>query len=476
MPFLALSWQSALATIAFVLDVAASLHAVLHKRDSRAATAWVGFIWFVPGIGVLLYAIFGLNRIRRRGMELRRARRKDAAQSMELPEWLAGQVRPRLAGLAALSGRLSGRPLVGGNRVEPLFNGDEAYPAMLDAIASARSSVALCSYIFADDGVGSRFVEALAAAKRRGVEVRVLIDDVGVRYNFPPVHWALRRHGVPVARFLPIVSKALLAFFNLRTHRKLLVVDGTVAFAGGMNIAGNNVLADAPRRPVKDTHFRIRGPVVRQLQDAFAEDWEFVTGEVLEGSAWYPPVTQAGTTPARAITAGPDLDFEVMRNVLLGAIAAARHSIRIATPYFLPDTATIAALGVAALRGVRVDIVLPQRGNIPVAHWASRALLWQVLAPGCHVYLSPKPFDHSKLFVIDRSWALFGTTNWDPRSLRLNFELDIECYDDDFAGRMDGLIQERKAHAWEYTLADADGRPLWKRIRDGSARLLSPYL
>lgn len=467
--------RSVLAFIAFTLDVVATLHVVLHKRDARSATAWVGFIWFVPGVGVLLYAIFGLNRIRRRGMELQRERRRIASQA-PAPDWLSGKYRPRLAGLARVGDRLSGRPLVGGNSIDPLFNGDHAYPAMLEAIERASRSVSLCSYIFASDRVGLRFVDALARATRRGVAVRVLIDDVGVRYSFPPVHWALRREGVRVARFLPIVSRTLFAFFNLRTHRKLLVVDGDSAFAGGMNIAANNVLGDAPRRPVRDMHFRIRGPLVRQLQDAFVEDWAFVTGEILEGEAWYPDVQRAGSTSARVLTAGPDLDFETMRNVILAALASARESIRLVTPYFLPDAATIAALGVAALRGVRVDIVLPQRGNIPVAHWATRALLWQVLQPGCHVHLSPKPFDHSKLFVVDRSWALFGTTNWDPRSLRLNFELDVECYDQEFAGRIDDLVVERIAASWEYTLADADGRPFWKRVRDGSARLLSPYL
>ena len=471
-----MGWRSLLALLVFVADVAASLHVVLRKRDARAATSWVGLIWLVPGIGVLLYGLFGLNRIRRRGMELQRERRRIAQQSANAPEWMAGQIRPRLAGVARLGERLSGRPLVGGNSMEALINGDEAYPAMLAAIDAATKSVACCSYIFADDRAGKRFVEALARATRRGVQVRVLVDDVGLRYSFPWVHWSLRRKGVRVARFLPIVSRALLAFFNLRTHRKLLVVDGAIAFAGGMNIHEGHVLSLAPRKPVRDVHFRIRGPIVRQLQDAFAEDWAFMTKELLEGPAWYPEVSRAGTISARVITAGPDLDFEVMRNVLLGALSSARDSVRIVTPYFLPDAPTIAALSVAALRGVRVDIVLPEHGNIALAQWASRALLWQLLRPGCRVHLSPRPFDHSKLFVIDRSWALVGTTNWDPRSLRLNFELDIECYDEEFAGRVHDFIETRIAASREFTLAEADGRPFTARVRDGFARLLSPYL
>jgi cardiolipin synthase len=196
----------------------------------------------------------------------------------------------------------------------------------------------------------------------------------------------------------------------------------------------------------------------------------------LDGPAWRPSVEQRGTIAARVITDGPDRDFEIVRNVLLGAVSSARESVSIVTPYFLPDAPMIAALSVAALRGVRVDIVLPSHGNIAVADWASRALLWQLLKPGCLVHLSSPPFDHAKLLVIDRSWALIGTTNWDPRSLRLNFELDVECYDEEFARVIQNLIDQRIAASRPFTLADADGRSFVVRVRDGLARLLSPYL
>ncbi|MEX2152942.1 MAG: cardiolipin synthase [Gemmatimonadaceae bacterium] len=471
-------WQPWLAVLVFVLDVMATLHVVLRKRDVRAAISWVGLIWLVPGVGVLLYALLGLNRIRRQGMELQRERRRIVSgwTESEAPAWLAPQLQARLTGLARLTEALSGRPLLGGNRMEPLIDGDQAYPAMLAAIDGAKQSIALCSYIFAGDRVGQRFVEALARAVKRGVDVRVLIDDVGARYTFPPVHWALRRAGVRVARFLPIVSRSGLAFFNLRTHRKALIVDGDLAFAGGMNIQASNVLADSPRHAVRDVHFRIQGPVVLQLQDAFAEDWAFVTRELLDGPRWYAPPAQRGPIAARVITDGPDRDFEIVRNVVIGALASARESVRIVTPYFLPDAPMLAGLAVAALRGVRVDIVLPSRGNIALAQWASTALLWQVLKPGCRVYLSPPPFDHTKLFVIDRSWALVGTSNWDPRSLRLNFELNVECHDAAFAGLLDSLVEQRIAASQPLTLMDADGRPFLTRVRDGLARLLSPYL
>jgi cardiolipin synthase len=304
----------------------------------------------------------------------------------------------------------------------------------------------------------------------------VLVDAAGVRYSWPPIHRVLRRAGVPVARFLPITSGRGLAFFNLRNHRKILVADGRVAFCGGMNVRDRHLVDSGSRWPTRDVQFRLEGPVVGQVQEAFAEDWAFVTGEVLEGAAWHPPLADAGPSAARVLTGGPDDDFEVTRNVLLGAIAAATESVAIVTPYFLPDQAMIAALAVAALRGVRVDIVLPAHGNIPLVRWATPALLWQVLAPGCRVFLSPAPFDHAKLLVVDRSWTMFGSTNWDPRSLRLNFELDVECYDPALAAAVEDLVAERRGSSRRVTLAEVNARPLAVKLRDGLARLLSPYL
>lgn len=472
------TWQGWFALVVFAVDVAASVHVVLHKRDSRSAIGWVGLIWLTPGIGALLYALLGLNRIRRTALVMQRDKKRfvSATHASAQPEWQTGATDRRFQGLARLAQRVSGRPLVGGNAVQPLVNGDEAYPAMRAAIDGASASVSLYSYIFNHDAEGKLFVDCLANAARRGVQVRVLIDDVGVRYSFPPVHWALRRAGVRVACFLPILSGRGVAFLNLRTHRKLMIVDGRRAFAGGMNIAAGNVHARAGRKAIRDMHFRLAGPIVRQLQEAFAEDWAFTTRELLEGTAWFPDVENRGPVSARVITNGPDSDFEVLRNVLLGALSSARESVRIVTPYFVPDAQTIAALGVCALRGVNVDIVLPSRGNIRLAEWASRAIVWQVLKPGCRVFLSPAPFEHTKLFVVDRTWALFGTTNWDTRSLRLNFELDVECYDKELAGRLDDIVAERIANSREYTLRDADGRLFLVRVRDGVARLFSPYL
>jgi cardiolipin synthase len=365
---------------------------------------------------------------------------------------------------------------VPGNALAPLENGDTADPAMLAAIDGARRSVGLATYIFDNDAAGTRFVAALERALARGVAVRVLIDAVDARYSWPSIVAQLRRRGIPVATFLPTRLPLPTPFVNLRNHRKILVVDGECAFSGGMNIRHGHVLGERPAHPVQDLHFRITGPVVAQLMDCFGEDWAFATSEVLSGEAWYPLLDSRGDVLARAITDGPDDDFEVLRHVILAALASARRSVRVVTPYFVPDASLITALNVAALRGVAVDVVIPQRSNIRLAEWAASAMLWQILKHGCRVHLSAPPLDHAKLLVVDEAWALIGSANWDARSLRLNFELNVECYDAALAARLASIFDARIAAARPVTLADVDGRSLPVRLRDGTAKLFAPYL
>ena len=486
-------WPHVAAGFDLLACLLASGHALLHKRDARAATIWIGVIWTLPALGPLLYLALGVNRIRRHALKLgvHKTFSRPVPENLGEPEHDGAE---HLKHIARVVSRVVTQPLTAGNKIEPLVNGDEAFPAMLAAIESAKKSVTLCSYIFDNDASGKQFVAALERAVQRGVAVRVLIDSAGARYSWPPITHVLRHAKIPSAKFLPtsIFTPWHVATINLRNHRKSLVADGQTAFTGGINIRHGNVLADQPKHPVQDLHFRITGPAVTQLQEAFANDWTFTTGEILDGEIWFPSLEfrlqaatdtnrlkaelqTAGKVIARVITDGPDADFENARWTLLAALAEAQTSVKILTPYFLPDNALVTALNLAALRGVRVDIILPAKNNLPFVQWASRALWWQVLERGCHVWLTPPPFDHSKLMIVDDHWVLLGSANWDARSLRLNFELNVEGYGRGFAQEMDKVIEKKLSTAREVTLAEVDGRSLPAKLRDAIARLFSPY-
>jgi cardiolipin synthase len=471
-------WPHLAAGFDFLAALLASIHALLHKRDSRAATLWLGVIWLLPAVGPLLYLALGVNRIRRRALVLgvHRTRQRGMPKNLGEPEHEGAE---HLKLLARTVTRVVSRPLTPGNHVQPLVNGDQAFPAMLAAIESAKKSISLCTYIFDNDASGNQFAEALGRAVKRGVTVRVLIDAAGTRYSWPSIIHRLKALQVPCARFLPasLLTPWRVATINLRDHRKILVVDGATAFTGGMNVRHGNVLVDRPKSPVQDLHFHVEGPIVTQLQDAFVNDWVFATGEILNGEIWFPePQSHHRGVAARVITDGPDADFEKLRWTLLAALAESQTSVQILTPYFLPDTTLISALNLAALRGVRVDIILPAKNNLPFVHWASRALWWQVLQHGCHIWLTPPPFDHSKLMVVDNHWVLLGSANWDARSLRLNFELNVECYGREFALEMAAVIAQKLRGAHEVTKAEVDARTIPGKIRDSVARLFSPFL
>jgi cardiolipin synthase A/B len=476
-------WPHVTAAAVIAISVAASVHAILLKRDTRSTIGWVGLIWMSPVFGVVAYALLGVNRIRSRASQLRAGQARVThilASAVAAPDRLETAIGPAnspVRSLATLVGNAVDRPLVDGNAIDPLTGGDEAYPLMLRAIDEATRSIGLASYIFDNDPTGRLFAEALGRAVARGVEVRVLVDGIGARYTSPPITNVLAAHGVRVDLFLPATVPFYFPYANLRNHRKIMVVDGRLGFTGGLNIRDGCWLAHAPRHPVRDTHFRIAGPVVAQLLEVFVEDWAFAAQETLTGPSWEPVLDRVGTMLARGIRFGPDdPDIGRIKLVIVGALAAAQRSVRIMTPYFVPDDAIFQALDVAAMRGVQVDIVLPEQNNLALVGWATDAVLWQVLGRGCHVWMSPPPFEHTKLMVVDSAWAMFGSGNWDERSMRLNFEFNVETYDRGLASRLDATIAGVIARSRRRTLAEIDSRSLPVRLRDGVARLFSPYL
>jgi len=468
--------------VAVLLAIATSSHAVLYKRDPRAAFSWMGVIWLAPVVGPALYVLFGINRIQRRAVRLRRRRKRfDAAASPEVctPEELHQALGPdhlHLLPLQRLGDHVIGRPLLEGNRVTPLVDGEQAYPDMLSAIEAAERSVCLLAYIFEKDSVGERFIQAIGRAVARGAKARVLVDHVGGGGTLGATRRAFKAAGVPMEIFLPIRLPFRTRHMNLRNHRKILVVDGRVGYTGGMNIRESHLVQAGSGHREHDVQFKLEGPVVEHLQQAFVDDWAFATGEVLRGEDWFPKLRAEGAVIARGIPFDPGEVNDSLRWTIAGSLSCARRSARIVTPYFLPDQALIAALNVAALRGVEVDILIPKVNDNPFVDWAMTATLWQVLGGGCRVWRTRPPFDHTKVMVVDGAWVLLGSANFDPRSLRLNFEFNVECFDRTLAGGLESSILAKRDGAEEVTLRKVNGRRLVVKMRDGIARLFSPYL
>lgn len=457
-----------------VVAVPVCAHILLTKDTPPVTIGWIALVLLSPFIGALLYLILGINRVQRRARKMRDRRPRFTPALGVVPPGLAEAASVDRDMMRA-TGAVQDLPLTAGNRIEPLIDGDEAYPAMLTAIGQASHSIALSAYIFDHDKIGETFVSALAAAHGRGVTVRVLIDDMGLRYSPSAIDTLLRRHGLESVRFIPTRLR-LLPYINLRNHRKILIVDGREAFIGGMNIRHGHALKTAPRHPVRDIHFRVTGPVIDQLSDLFEEDWRFTGKPEIKLPGWQNPVSPPGGALARLVPDGPDHHFERMQWVILCAIGASRSRVRVMTPYFLPNEKLTAALTVAALRGIDVQIIVPARTNIAPIGWAMAANYEYLLEHGVRLFESGEPFDHSKLMVVDDRWSLIGSMNWDQRSFRLNFEANLECFDDDLAARLIGYFERRKAESRPVTIDIVRATPLALKLRNRFVRLFSPYL
>ncbi len=564
MPLLAL----AVGALSTLVSLGAATHALLNKRDPRSALGWVLLCLGLPVGGALIYFMFGINRLHRRASkivrrregqhykinrELRKFRKAmrgkhaggDAAgppggegnltmlgeeffpaqPSEERPE-IAGQVlhadffipegserlraeniSEALLDLAEVGYAVNRTPLLAGNSVEALHDGDAAYPEMLEAMEKARRRIWLSSYIFENDVVGRRFGRAMAEAQARGVQVLVLLDGLGSYSAMNSAISMLRGLNLPVAVFLPPRLFPPQLFINLRDHRKLLIVDGRLAFTGGMNVSAGHVRAlyravergegvfrlggeELPvpasfRHPlrkffsaleVQDLHFKIKGPLVAELEAAFAADWNFCTNEELEHDDEPARRNARGTAWGRVILDGPDNNFEHFGNTITAAISCAQSSVRVITPYFLPPRELTSALQCAALRGVEVSIILPEKNDQFAAHYAAFNLMGEFLRRNVKIYYQPPPFAHTKLLLIDGFYVHFGSANLDARSMRLNFELTVETFDRRLGAEMDACFTEIISRSRRYTLEDLERRSFAARLRDAFFWLGSPYL
>lgn len=448
-----------------------ALHALMHSRDPRAAWGWIAACGLAPILGSVLYLLLGVHRVSSRRAGVERARLARPSQVPPLKQSLPKELEE----LVRIGDATTHRPLTPDNRVEMLHNGDEAYPAMLRAIEGARRSILLSTYIFRGDDTGRLFAASLGKARQRGVEVRVLVDAVGDLYFWPRGSTRLRAEGIDVRRFQLGRHNLPIPHLNLRNHRKLLVIDDELAFLGGLNIGNHHWIRGAPR-PAIDMHFRVSGPVVSELAGVFHDDWATATGEPPRPPP--PPPAPSSTPPdlhsCRVVTDGPLEEPSQLELILLGALANAHARVSIVTPYFVPMTTLSRALEAAALRGVEVTVVLPARSNLPWVDWASRRWLESLLQRGVRVLLHPC-FLHTKMFVVDGFYAQIGSANLDARSLRLNFELNLEVYGTQLASRLEAHFDSLARASTPLELSELHGMGFLPRVRNAVFWLFSAY-
>ncbi|MHB1531033.1 cardiolipin synthase [Acidithiobacillus sp.] len=466
-----------------IISVFVSFKVILYKREASSATLWLVVIWLLPLLGSFLYYLLGINRVRRKASRLRGKMVRYRSDKNNIPRYdnadnlfQKTSISFHLLSIARSLGTITERSLLPHNQVAPLISGEECYPEMLKAINGAQHTIMLATYIFHSDGIGEQFIAALQKAVERGVLVKVLLDGVMAHLTRPSIIKALKSKNIPFALFnSPLVAKQIFVL-NLRSHRKIMVVDGHIGFTGGLNINRDYWPSKPGQQVFHDTHFLLTGPIVSDLAEVFADEWQYTTGESLRGDMWFPvPDVTQGEVLARGIAAGPDERFDRLRCCYLAALNTAEQSVRIMSPYFIPDVTLIAALGDAALRQVVVDIFIPEKGNA-LLRWATFGQLRQILEYGARIWLCPPPFDHSKLMIVDGQWVLLGSGNWDERSLRLNFEFNIECYDFSLAAKMNALFENHLRSARQFTCADLDARSLASKLRDGLARLFALFL
>jgi cardiolipin synthase len=459
--------------VLLVISLLASAHALLNKRDSRAAFGWIAVCMSLPLGGPILYLIFGINRVNAA------ARRhyitklpKDATGTFPTPS--GTQFRP----LSLVGENVVGKGLTACDEVLVLENGEALYPAMLEAIAQARHKVLLYTYLFDRDNTGAQFVDALCAARDRGLEVKVVIDGMGEWLSAGRIGPVLKRCGLEFTRFNPVTLYPPALNLNPRSPRKLLIIDNDFAFTGGANIGDRHLAGrtDSPHR-VLDIHFRLRGRIVDELEWAFRRDWHYCkeTRDLRPFTHTNPPRPDAPVW-SRLVLDGPNKALDRLNDLMIGVISAAQQRVWIMTPYFLPGLDLIGALIGARLRGVDVQILLPGVNNIKPAHWASRNILRQVLANDIPIHYQPPPFIHSKLLLIDSNYSLIGSANMDPRSLRLNYELGVELFSAPVNAQLATYFEGRKALSHPVMEDEISKRPLLEQLRDSLAWLFSPYL
>ena len=455
------------------------LPVVTRRRKPNAAMAWLLLIFFLPWAGLLLFLAFGT--IQFPGSRRKRAVKMYAKIEMESrrfrghPNVVRPELGPQLDSTVQIAERLGNFPILGGNHATFMAETEAVINRLIEDIEGARNHVHLLFYIFWDDDTGIRVVDALARAVKRGVRCRVLIDDVGSRKTMRSLTYKMRAQNIDVYSMLPVgIFRRRVARFDMRNHRKLAVIDGSIAYAGSQNI----VNADYGHKDLAwhDMMVRLTGPITIELQAIFVTDWHQESQEVLTGPDIFVEPVMTGNVPAQTLPSGPIFPVENYQRLVVSALHGARSRVIITTPYFVPDEPLLQAIQIAVWRGVTIDLIVPQRCDQIIVGAAARAYYDDVLEAGANLYLHTKGLMHSKTITVDDSIALIGSSNFDIRSFEINFELSMLLYGADVTQR---LRQQQLLYLQDSHRLDPhewSQRSSARRLIDNTARLLSPIL
>ncbi len=473
-------WTQVLAAGEWVIRLTMLPVIVLRKEKPTTCLAWLAVIFFEPWIGLGLYLLIGENRLGRRQL-LRRHQLRPLLSASESP-WLESNVvvarddTDEYSVLAQLAEHGGGLPVMGGNAISLMSNTEVVIDRLIAEIDAARQHVHLLFYIFADDSVGRRVASALGRAAARGVACRVLADAVGSRRLFRHLAPSMRQQGVRVFPVLPAnLWRIPFSRLDLRNHRKLAVIDGTVALTGSQNIVEASY-GHKRAGAWHDVMAQITGPVVRQLQTIFLEDWFYASGELLEDPALFPVGHPAGSIAIQVIPTGPDHPTELFQDLVVRSIFLARHRVVITSPYFIPNEAMLLALRLAALRGVQVDLVIPKRCDHRMVNAAGAFYCDYLMRYGVRVFLFQEGMLHAKTLTIDDELGMFGSANYDIRSFSLNFELNLFVHAGAAVEEMRTLQEDYLEKSLQAVPGQWPSQELSGRLKRNMAKLFSPLM
>jgi len=466
----------------FILDVLIILGAIPWilslKRDTVAALAWSLIVILLPIFGFLLFLIFGYTHVYR---PLKRKRRHRVRFEARASAAKRGK-RQRAAefsdygGLAQLAVRLGASPPLPGNKVM-LYNATRvAHGALLEAISEAQDHIHLEYYIVQPDDTGRELLALLTRKALQGCEVRLLYDALGSWTLKSRLLRPLHKAGGRSAAFLGISLLRRRLQVNMRNHRKLVVVDGRIAFTGGMNIGNEYLGMSRWFRHWRDNLVRLEGPAVAVLQSVFAEDWDFSAQELLDADRYFPELAREGDSVVQVVDSGPDQTINTLRELIFAALTTAKKRLCIATPYFVPDTGILDALNLAARRGVEVHIICPRRSDNRLADYAARYYWTDLLAEGVHLHEYRRGMMHAKMMLIDDAWGWVGTANLDQRSLQLNFENVCVLHSEPELASLAKTFQRDLRRSEEVLLDTFSKRGAFQKLMENTCRLFSPIL